>query len=253
VVLFGILFGLVSAGGTPDVVDAVLTFLKVSGGGLVIGAGLGYAAWLFLKSIDDPLIETGACLVLALGAFWVAEVLHLSGVIATVSAGLLIGNHGRHLAMSQKVTVAVDNFFSVIEFLINSVLFLLIGLEIRALEGSHWVEHLPLVGAGILGLLAARALAVYPCWHLLNLGGRRRPGKWAHVLFWGGLRGSIPIALALFVLADPTFPEEYRDPLLVATFTVVMFSLLVQGLTVMPLLHWLGLRGRKPAPEEDYP
>jgi len=228
VVLFGILLALVKAGGEPEFFGAVFTFVKVTGGGIVVGVGLGYLTWLLIRSMDEPVIETMACLTLALGSFWVAEELHL---------------HGRHLSMSEEVTRVVEGFFEVIDFLINSVLFLLIGLEIRAIDFDAFKANLPLVGAGILGLLLARALVVYPAWRLLNLAGRKRPENWAHVLFWGGLRGSIPIALVLWIVGDPDFPAEYKQPLLVATFAVVLFSLVVQGTTVMPLLRRLKLGG----------
>jgi CPA1 family monovalent cation:H+ antiporter len=251
IVLFTIILDMIVKGGEASVGGAALAFVKVSGGGLILGIGLGYVAWLFLKQFDDPVLETTACLVLAMGSFYLAEKLHLSGVIATVAAGLLIGNHGRRLSMSPKVTQMVEGTFEVTDFLVNSVLFLMIGLEMQVVGMDEWVEYLPLVGAGILGLLLARALVVYPFWHLLNLTGTKRPGKWAHVLFWGGLRGSIPIALLLGIMRDSRFPEEYKKPLLVAGFGVVLFSLVVQGLTFMPLLKLLGLTGAKGEDEEQ--
>ncbi len=248
IVIFTIIFEMIVRGGDASIGGAALSFVKVSGGGLVLGIGLGYIAWWFLKQFDDPVLETTVCLVLAMGAFYLAEKMHLSGVIATVAAGLLVGNHGRHLSMSPKVTQMVEGTFEVTDFLVNSVLFLMIGLEMQVVGMDDWVRYLPLVGAGILGLLLARALVVYPFWHLMNLKGTKRPGNWAHVLFWGGLRGSIPIALLLGIMRDPQFPEEFKMPLLVAGFGVVLFSLVVQGLTFMPLLNLLGLSG---ATDED--
>ncbi len=243
IVLFTIILQMILTGGDASVGEAAFAFVKVSGGGLILGVGLGYIAWWFLKQFDDPVLETTVCLVLAVGSFYLAEKLHLSGVIATVSAGLLIGNHGRHLSMSPRVYQMVEGTFEVTDFLVNSVLFLMIGLEMQVVGMDDWVAQLPLVGAGILGLLLARALVVYPFWYLMNLKGTKRPGRWAHVLFWGGLRGSIPIALLLGIMSDPAFPEEFKKPLLVAGFGVVLFSLVVQGLTFMPLLNLLGLSG----------
>jgi CPA1 family monovalent cation:H+ antiporter len=251
IVLFTIILDMIVKGGGASIGGAVFAFLKVSGGGLVLGIGLGYIAWWFLKQFDDPVLETTVCLVLAIGSFYLAEKLHLSGVIATVTAGLLIGNHGRHLSMSEKVNQMVEGTFEVTDFIVNSVLFLMIGLEMQIIGMDDWVKHLPLVGAGILGLLLARALVVYPFWHVLNFKGTKRPGAWAHVLFWGGLRGSIPIALLLGVMSDPKFPEEFKKPLLVAGFGVVLFSLVVQGLTFMPLLNLLGLSGVKKEDEAE--
>jgi Na+:H+ antiporter len=251
IVLFTILMELLVKGGDASVGGAMLSFVKVSGGGLILGIGLGYITWLFLKQFDDPVLETTACLVLAVGSFYLAEKMHLSGVIATVAAGLLIGNHGRRLSMSPRVSQMVEGTFEVIDFVVNSMLFLMIGLEMQIIGLDDWTTHLPLVGAGILGLLLARALVVYPFWHMMNLAGTQRPGKWAHVLFWGGLRGSIPIALLLGLMRQEGFPEEFKKPLLVAGFGVVLFSLVVQGLTFMPLLNFLGLSGQADRCEEE--
>jgi len=245
VVIFGILLGLVVEGGEITAGDAALEFVKVTGGGTLLGAILGYLTYLFIRHMDDPLIETSACLVLAMGSFWLAEVFHLSGVIATVTAGLFIGNYGRRLSMSERVTVSVHSFFDVVDFLINSVIFVLIGLEIRDVLERGWTEHLPLVGAAIVAFLAARALTVYPLYHSLNLVGRTRPSAWAHVLFWGGLRGSIPIALLLGLKGQ--IDEATFDAFLVAGFAVVLFSLVIQGLTVGPLLRMLGLGAAREA------
>lgn len=251
IVLFTIIFEMIVSGGEASFGGAALSFLKVSGGGLILGVGLGYIGWWFLRHFDDPVLETTACLALAVGSFYLAERMHLSGVIATVSAGLLIGNHGRHLSMSPKVSQMVEGTFEVTDFIVNSFLFLMIGLEMQVIEAKEWIAQLPLVGAGILGLLVARALVVYPFWHLMNLKGLKRPGNWAHVLFWGGLRGSIPIALLLGIMADSRFPEEYKKPLLAAGFGVVLFSLVVQGLTFMPLLNLLGLSGHREDDQTD--
>jgi CPA1 family monovalent cation:H+ antiporter len=242
VVLFTILLDLAMRGGEFSVPGALVEFVKVSGGGLALGAALGYLTYLFICQMDDPLLETTACLVLALGSFWLAEVLHLSGVIATVAAGLLVGSYGRHRSMSEAVSVTVDRFFQVVDFVVNSVIFVLIGLEIRDVLHGDWTAHLPLVGAAILALLAARAISVYPLYAALNLAGTARPRRWAHVLFWGGLRGSIPIALLLGL--PRTGPVgEYREAFLAAGFGVVLFSLVVQGLTAGPLIRALGLAG----------
>ena len=148
------------------------------------------------------------------------------------------------------MTIAVESFFDVTDFLINSVIFILIGLEIREFIAGHWTTHLPLIGAALFAFLLARAVAVYPLYHMLNLAGTRRPSSWAHVLFWGGLRGSIPIALLLGLPRD-VLGEGVRESFLVAGFAVVFFSLVVQGLTVGPLIRILGLRGEEEADAPD--
>ncbi len=196
---------------------------------------------MLLKKLDDHLLENAICLVLAYGCFWVGEVLHLSGVIATVVAGLVIGNYARRSSMSEKTIQTVETFFESIDFLINSLLFILIGLELQQITADDILANLRPLGVAIVGLLLSRALAVYPLYRILNLAGTQRPPKWAHVLFWGGLRGSIPIALLLGLPRGVPIIDENRPMLLVAGFGVVVFSLVVQGLTMKPLMRRLGL------------
>ena len=235
---------------------AVLTFVEVSAGGLVLGLLLGGIAFAVLRRVHDHLLENAICLVLAYGAFWLAEVVHVSGVIATVVAGLLIGNYGRRLAMPAKTVETVETFFESIDFLINSLLFILIGLELQMISRETFIDKLQPIGAAVLGLVVARAVAVYLLYWLLNLRGTRRPRKWAHVMFWGGLRGSIPIALLLGLPVHDALGQpipllvEYRPVLLVAGFAAVFFSLVVQGTTTKPLLTWLKIGGpaESPAP-----
>ena len=241
VVIFTIILDLIKDGGEFSAGHAALDFVKVAIGGAVLGVVLGGVAFAALRKLDDHLIENALCLVLAYGAFWVGEhVLELSGVIATVVAGLMIGNYGRRLSMSPKTTETVETFFESIEFLINSVLFILIGLELQSVSGHFLADHWRAICAGVAALLVSRAVAVYPLYWATNLTGTIRPKAWAHVLFWGGLRGSIPIALLLGLLRErvPAI-DGYRDDLLVGCFTVVFFSLVVQGLTMKPLLRAL--------------
>jgi CPA1 family monovalent cation:H+ antiporter len=110
--------------------QAVIEFVKVSVGGILLGAILGWIVFKIMRHIEDHLLENALCLVLTYGSFWLAEVIHFSGVIATVMAGLMIGNYGRRLSMSDKTTKTVETFFESIGFLINSLLFILIGLEL---------------------------------------------------------------------------------------------------------------------------
>ena len=139
-------------------------------------------------------MENAICLVLAYGSFWLVEGMHFSGVIGTVMAGLMIGNYGRRLSMSEKTTQTVETFFESIGFLINSLLFILIGLELHEVSiNIMWLTALVAIAAMLMG----RAAVSYSFYWLLNQVGTRRPKKWNHILFWGGLRGSIPIALLL--------------------------------------------------------
>jgi len=240
VVLFTILLEAVVHGGGLSLGAAAVEFVKVTAGGLLLGAALGFVAFTVLRKLDDHLLENAICLVLAFGAFWLAEFLHFSGVIATVMAGLLIGNYGRRLSMSPKTTETVETFFESIDFLLNSFLFILIGLELREIPEGIAVDPWRLLAVAIAAMLIGRATVVYTFYWALNKVGRRRPKPWKHILFWGGLRGSIPIALLLH-LPDTGALAELRPALLVAGFGCVFFSLVVQGLTMGPLMQRLGI------------
>lgn len=244
VVLFTILLEAVVHGGGLSVADASLEFVKVSAGGLLLGGVLGLAAFAVLRRLEDHLLENAICLALAYGSFWLAEVLHVSGVIASVMAGLLIGNFGRRLSMSPKTRETVETFFESIGFLINSFLFILIGLELREIPAEIPANFWRLLVVAIAAMLIGRGVVAYTFYWALNQFGTRRPKAWKHVLFWGGLRGSIPIALLLHLPAADVLPEgsplaELRPALLVAGFGCVFFSLVVQGLTMRPLMAWL--------------
>jgi len=241
IVVFTIVYKMLVTKSGFDAGGALLEFAYVVAGGLLLGAALGFVTFLLLRKLNDHLLENAICLVLAYGCFWSGEVLHVSGVIATVVAGLMIGNYGRRMAMSEKTTRTIETFFESIDFLINSLLFILIGLELQQITTGQIVANLFPLAVAIVGVLVSRALAVYPLYGILNLAGTRRPPKWAHVLFWGGLRGSIPIALLLGLPRGVPIIDENRPLLLVAGFGVVLFSLIVQGMTMKPLLGRLQL------------
>lgn len=237
VVLFTILLKALLSGQEFGFGQAAYEFVKVSVGGLLLGAVLGWIVFKIMRHIEDHLLENALCLVLAYGSFWLAEVMHLSGVIGTVMAGLMIGNYGRRLSMSEKTTNTVETFFESIGFLINSLLFVLIGLELREVPPNiMWMT----VFVAIAAMLIARAAVSYSFYWLLNQAGTKRPKRWNHILFWGGLRGSIPIAL-LLNLPNEGLLVTWRPVLLLAGFGCVFFSLVVQGITMKPLMLKLGL------------
>ena len=238
VVLFTILLKALLSGQEFGFGQAAYEFVKVSVGGLLLGAVLGWIVFKIMRHIEDHLLENALCLVLAYGSFWLAEVMHLSGVIGTVMAGLMIGNYGRRLSMSEKTTNTVETFFESIGFLINSLLFVLIGLELREVPPNiMWMT----VFVAIAAMLIARAAVSYSFYWLLNQAGTKRPKRWNHILFWGGLRGSIPIAL-LLNLPNEGLLVTWRPVLLLAGFGCVFFSLVVQGITMKPLMLKLGIK-----------
>lgn len=215
----------------------VIEFLRVSIGGIAIGVGLGWvAAWLIAR-VDDYLIEITVTTVLAFGSYLLAERMHVSGVLAVVGAGIVCGTLGPR-GMSPTTQIVLFNFWEYLAFVANSLVFLLIGLDVNVAQLAAQSGPIALaVGA----VLISRVLLVYGLGALINL---RRPvlsWPYQHVLFWGGLRGAIGLALVLSLPA--TFAD--RELLRVMTYGVVLFTLLVQGVTMSPLLRRLGLLDRE--------
>lgn len=228
VLLAGFVAGSFSLGkGTVQFVVAVL-------GGAAIGCALGYAASRITEKLDDPQIEITLTTLVAYGSYMLAVHLHLSGVIATGAAGLIIGNLGAKRGMSAPTRTALVSFWEYIAFVMNSLVFLLIGLEVHMDAIAHaW----RLVLLAIAAVLAGRIVSVYSLAPVSNMFAEKIPFRWQHVIVWGGLRGAL--ALALVLSLDSSFPA--RDRLLDMTFGVVVFSILVQGLTIKPLLRVLKL------------
>lgn len=235
VVLARILQGVVLAG-TFSLVGSTLNFVVVVGGGLLIGLMAGLAVSRITARIDDHLIEITLTTILTYGTFLLAETLHVSGVIAVVTAGLVLGNLGARFGMSPTTRLALLTFWEYVAFLINSIIFLLIGLQI---DPVSLADNLVPISVAIGAVLVARAVVVYGLGLLVLPLPQTLPLRWLHTLFWSGLRGAVSLAV---VLALPFgFPQ--RAVLLDLTFGVVLFTLLVQGLTMEPLVKRLGLVG----------
>lgn len=220
-------------------VAGLLDFLRVSAGGLAVGFVLGWLIAQLIARIDDYLIETTLTTVLAFGSYLIAERLHFSGVLAVVAAGLVNGNLGPQ-GMSPTTRIVLFNFWEYVAFLANSLVFLLIGLQVNI--PSLVAAWQPVLWA-ILAVLVARAIVTYGLGWLGNQVTEPIPWRWLHVLNWGGLRGAIALALAL------SLPEALcaeRDLVRVMAFGVVLFTLVVQSMTMKPLLRWLGIVIRDP-------
>ena len=242
VVLYVIL--LKAFGGAPlDPAQGLGNFLLVVFGGAVLGLGLGSLTARVLEQIDDRLVEVTLTLVVAYGAFLLAEHLHLSGVIAVAVAGLAIGNEGL-LRTPETSRASIVLFWEIVAFLVNSIVFLLIGFALRL---DRLIGDAGSVAIVFAVLLAGRALIVYGFGALARWRRRDLPWRWQHAIAWGGLRGAVPIALALGLPAD----LAGRDTLLIIVFGVVFLSLLVQGLTMPVLLRRLKLARTEPAVDED--
>ena len=201
-----------------------MLFAKEVIGGAVYGFVIGYIAFLMLKAVDDYQVEVLITLALVTGGYSLAQYLHISGPIAIVIAGLMIGNHGRKLAMSEKTRNRLDDFWELIDEVLNALLFLLIGVELLIIQvtQNYIVASLLIIPT----VLMARFISVGVPVALLKFKNSYSPHA-IKILTWGGLRGGISVALALSIPAGP-----WRDPLLTATYAVVIFSILVQGLTI---------------------
>ncbi|AGN00765.1 na+ antiporter [Salinarchaeum sp. Harcht-Bsk1] len=255
VVLFSALLARVSAEAAGDATGPALTTLDglgdvglnvlvVSGGGLLVGLAAGFATYSVMRGLDDHMTEIVLTIVLAYGAFVLAEhYFHVSGVIATVVAGLFIGNRGAEYAMSPQTKIAIFTTWETGAFIVNTFIFLMIGVTVPI---SSVVEHGWAILLAIPLVLLARAVMVYPIIATTNRATRPSvPLAYQHVWVWGGLHGSIPIALVLGL--PPGTPE--REMLRAMVFGVAAFSLVVQGLTMGPLLDSLGVVTRSDAEE----
>jgi len=212
------------------------SFLWMAGGGVIVGWVVGRGMAAVTATVDDHLIEVTLTTLVAYGSFLLAEQVHASGVLSTVTAGAVMGTVGRREGMSPTTRIAVEDFWEYAAFLANSFVFLLVGLE---LEPAELVRAGPAILVAFVAVIVARAIVVHTLAPLLGRFGERIPMAWRHVMVWGGLRGSLSMVLVLSLPTD--FPG--RSTLVALVFGVVALSLFVQGLTVGPLLARLGLRG----------
>ena len=214
-------------------------FIKIVGFGGLIGIGVGLAVTQIIKQVDDPMIEITLTTIAAYGSFLAAEHFHYSGVIATVAAGMFCGNYVARAGMSPSTRIAVESFWQYIAFALNSIVFLLIGLEVNF---QTLMDSWQAILVAYLVVTGGRTLIVFGVSALFRKIRERIPWAWSAILTWGGLRGGLPMVLVLGLPKD--FPHQ---KLLVSmTFGVVILSIFVHGLTMSPLLAWLGVvRGNR--------
>ena len=259
IVIFNLAIGAAAVAGSTGEIDltigeAIVEFLIVAFGGLGVGLFLGYiVSYIVLKNVDDHMIETATTVALAFGSFLAAESfgsiigiegLHFSGILAVVAAGMMVGNIGTQNT-SPTTQITLDNFWEFMAFAVNSLVFLLIGLEI---EIAQLIPNIFPIIVAVLAILVSRAIIVYSLgWvhgrFLQPL--RPIPIGYRHVMYWGGLRGAISLALALTLSSD-LFGEAVATELRVMTFGVVLFTLLGQGITIERLIRWLKLSDKPP-------
>ncbi len=238
IVIFNIMLT-IAVTGYFNLGESVLNFLIVSFGGIIIGLLLGLLISLTISVVNNSLITTTLTTVLAFGSYIVAEQFHVSGVLAVVAAGIVSGNLGPQ-RMAPTTRILVFNFWEYAAFLANSFVFLLIGLQIDLnILLTDWKAIL----WAILAVLVARAASIYG----LSWIGSGIPLRYKHVLYWGGLRGAISLALALSL---PASLGEQGTLIRSMAFGVVLFTLLVQGITMKPFINRMGLIERNAAQAE---
>jgi CPA1 family monovalent cation:H+ antiporter len=221
--------------GRPSVLDASFRFVFVSGAGMLVGVAVGVAAGALLRALREAEVEILVTLVVAYGAYLAADLLHASGVVAVVVAGVMVA--WTEALPGREKTTQLRGFWSLLAFVLNAILFLLVGVALPAPQ---------VVGAGVLVLGAyaimfvSRAVPVYGLLALVDPKARAIPWRWRHMVQWGGLRGGLAVALALSVRdapgIDPSVP--------VLAYAMVLLSLVVQGGLLVPVADRLGLRAR---------
>lgn len=231
-VAFGVVVAFAS-GQQPAPLEIGATLLRTIGGGVLCGGAVGLGALLLAGRTEDYLVEITFTTVAAYGSFLLAEHLALSGVLATIAAGLVMGNLKSLTGISNRGKEAVQAFWEYAAFVANSLVFLLIGMhEAHQNFVAIWLPAVLAIALVTLG----RAVAIYPCCFLFSRSSRRVTMKHQHILLWGGLRGAVALALALGL--PPKVPQ--REEIITISFAVVAFSVFVQGVTMKPFLGRMG-------------
>ncbi len=223
----------VLAGEHHTVVSITGTLLLSIGGGTLIGAAAGFGSTYMVGQTEDYLVKITFTALAAYGSFFLAEHFGVSGVLAALTAGLVVGNYQPGGPISDSGRQALETFWEFVAFIANSLIFMLIGVqEAQQHFSGLWLAIVVAIALVTLG----RAAAIYPLCVLFARGRLKIDSRHQHILFWGGLRGALALALALALPDD----LPHRDAIIAITFAVVAFSVLVQGLTITPLLRRLG-------------
>ena len=240
VVAFSLLIGWAMGTDTLTIPLAIAKFLAFVGIGVGIGSVIGFGISFLTQRFDIPSVEQSLTLIAAYGTYVLSEELGGSGVIAVVTVGLILGNFGSRIGMNPRTRLIVSEFWEFIAFFVNSIVFLLIGDQVRY---ASLASNIDLIMVAIATVITTRAVAIYGLSLVSNaLTDTDLKVSEQTVLWWGGLRGSVSIALALSVPA--TFSD--REEVIAVVFGVMLFTLLVQGLTTKPLLSTLNLLGDQP-------
>ena len=217
---------------TPE--EAVIEFFRVVGLGLLVGVIVGFLTAVAMQNLDDVMIVITLTTVAAYGSFLIAERLGVSGVMSTVAAGLVVGQRGFTNTLFPSIRLTTESFWEYIAFAMNSLIFLLMGL---AIDLQMLWRLWPFVLLAYFSMLVARFIVVTGTWGLFYPTRLRFPFRWTVILGWGGLRGALSMVLAL------SLPESfaYKNLIVTLVFGVVLLALLIQGLSISPVLRWLGI------------
>uniref|UniRef100_B8HSH0 Sodium/hydrogen exchanger n=1 Tax=Cyanothece sp. (strain PCC 7425 / ATCC 29141) TaxID=395961 RepID=B8HSH0_CYAP4 len=240
VVAFSLLVGIALGSESFEPQRVISQFFLVVGIGLGVGTLLGFGISFLTQRFDLPLVEQSLTLLAAYSAYLIAEILGGSGVIGTVTVGLILGNFGSYIGMNPRTRLVVNEFWEFIAFFVNSILFLLIGAQVRLQAGSL---ELGWMAIAIVAMLVTRLVSVYGLSWLSNrFSSFQLDLPIQTMLYWSGLRGGVSLALVLSI------PEDFaeRDSMVAIVFGVVLFTILVQGLTAKPLLEALRLVENNP-------
>jgi CPA1 family monovalent cation:H+ antiporter len=234
VVIFIVVLDMAMGGVDLSASDILVLFVREALGGALFGLAIGYVAYRMLTHVENYQVEVMITLATVMGGYAAAGALHLSGPIAVVVAGLLIGNHGRMFGMSETTREHLDIFWELIDEILNAVLFVLMGFEVLVLTftAQYFLAGLLLIPLVLLVRFVSVGIPVT----LLRRTQEFSPGA-VRIMTWGGLRGGISVALALSIPAGPE-----RDLIIAVTYVIVVFSILVQGLTLGLLVSRLANR-----------
>ena len=214
--------------------ETLMNFFRIVGFGLLVGSVIGMLTTMFMKHLDDAMVTITLSTVAAYGSFLIADKIGVSGVMSTVAAGFVVGNKGFSQVIFPSIRISTEIFWEYIAFLMNSLIFLLMGFAINL--KMLW-ELWPVVIIAYISVLIARFLVVNFTWLVFYPTRLKFPYKWNIILFWGGLRGALSMVLALSI------PDSFafKDTIVTLVFGVVLLSIFIQGLTMTPLIKWLKL------------
>jgi Na+:H+ antiporter len=232
VAVFAAVLGSIMSG-HPSALDAGLRFVLVAGAGTAIGIGVGAAGVLLLRVVREAELEIMVTLVVAYGAYLAADVLHASGVVSVVAAGIVVARYGNQTGRLKGSQLL--GFWNLLAFVLNAILFLMIGV---ALPTTRLLSVAGLALGAYAIMFAARAVPVYTLLGLADIRGSSIPWRWRHMTFWGGMRGALSVALALSVASYPGVNSQVS----VIAYGMVVLSLLIQGGLLLPVAGVLGLR-----------